>query len=50
MGETKFGLNFGAGAEFKFGQFKAFIEFKYVLIFTKDESTGHMPITIGFGI
>ena len=50
VGETKFGLNFGAGAEFAFGGFKAFIEFKYVIIFTKDESTGHMPITIGFGI
>ena len=49
-GETKFGINFGAGAEFAFGKTKAFIEFKYVLIFTKDKSTSHMPITIGFGI
>jgi opacity protein-like surface antigen len=48
--ETKFGVNFGAGAEFAFGKTKAFIEFKYVIIFTKDKSTSHIPITIGFGI
>ncbi|MCC6398498.1 MAG: outer membrane beta-barrel protein [Bacteroidetes bacterium] len=48
--ETKFGLNFGAGAEFAFGGMKTFIEFKYVLIFTKDNSTAHIPITIGVGI
>jgi opacity protein-like surface antigen len=50
IGETKFGINFGAGSEFAFGGFKMFVEFKYVIVFTKDESTAHMPITIGFGI
>ena len=50
VGETKFGLNFGAGAEFAFSGFKMFFEFKYVIIFTKDESTSHIPITIGIGI
>jgi opacity protein-like surface antigen len=47
---TKFGLNFGAGAEFALGTFKLFIEFQYVIIFTPDKNTSHMPITIGFGI
>lgn len=49
-GETDFGINFGAGAEFSFSGFKAFFEFKYVLIFTKEKSSGMFPITIGFGI
>ncbi len=48
--ETKFGVNFGAGTEFSFGNVKAYIEFKYVIIFTKDKSTAHIPITIGVGI
>ncbi len=47
---TKFGMNFGAGAEFALGTFKLFIEFQYVIIFTPDKSTSYMPITIGFGI
>lgn len=50
IGETDFGINFGAGAEFSFSGFKAFFEFKYVLIFTKEKSSGLFPITIGFGI
>jgi hypothetical protein len=48
-GETAFGINFGAGADFSFSGFKAFFEFKYVLVFTKEKSSGMFPITIGFG-
>jgi hypothetical protein len=46
-GSTKFGINFGAGSEFKIGQVKLFAEFKYVIIFTSGSSTGHFPITFG---
>lgn len=44
---TKFGLNFGAGAEVKLGAIGLFLEIKYVLIFTEGSSTGHIPITVG---
>jgi len=50
FGETDFGLDFGAGAQFSFSGFKAYIEFKYMLIFTKEKSSGVFPIMIGFGI
>ena len=46
-GETKFGINFGAGGEIKFGMVKAFLEVKYALIFTSGEGTNHLPITLG---
>jgi opacity protein-like surface antigen len=49
-GETKFGMNFGAGIEFKLGNLKVFVEGKYVMIFTKDEKTGIIPVTVGVGI
>ncbi len=45
--ETKFGINFGAGGEIKFGLVKAFLEIKYALIFTSGEGTNHLPITLG---
>jgi opacity protein-like surface antigen len=45
--ETKFGLNFGAGAELALGGFKLFVEAKYVLIFAKDDTWGHIPIIVG---
>lgn len=45
--ETKFGVNFGAGSEFKVGPMKLYFEFKYALIFTSGESTGHLPLVIG---
>jgi opacity protein-like surface antigen len=49
--ETKFGVNFGAGAEFAFSHMvKGYVEFKYALIFTENESTGIMPITVGVTI
>ncbi|MBI4535051.1 MAG: outer membrane beta-barrel protein [Ignavibacteriae bacterium] len=45
--ETKFGLNFGAGAEFAIGMFKVYGDIKYVLILTSGNSTGIIPITFG---
>jgi opacity protein-like surface antigen len=46
-GKTKFGLNFGAGAEFKLGSIKLYADIKYVLVFTENESSGHIPFTVG---
>jgi len=48
--QSKFGLNFGAGAEFQFGKIKGFFEVKYVMIFTEGKNTNHIPITFGIGI
>lgn len=48
--QTKFGLNFGAGAEFSFGKAKITFEVKYVMIFTEGKNTNHIPITIGVGL
>lgn len=57
--ETKFGINFGAGAEFAISKkVTLFGEVKYVLIFSSEETdpqtgqktggtTGHLPITFG---
>lgn len=46
--ETKFGLDFGAGSEFAIGpKLKLFMDVKYVIIFTSNESTGHIPLTVG---
>lgn len=45
--ETKFGLNFGAGSEFKVGPTKLYFEVKYVMIFTEGKNTNHLPITFG---
>jgi len=45
--ETKFGINFGAGAEFRIAAVTLFAEVKYVIIFTENENTSHIPITIG---
>ncbi len=46
--ETDFGLNFGAGADVKVAKnLTLFGEFKYVLIFTKDNNSSHIPITFG---
>jgi hypothetical protein len=45
---TKFGLNFGAGAEFAVSPMvKLFLEFKYLLVFTSGESTGLLPLMVG---
>jgi opacity protein-like surface antigen len=48
--QTKVGLNFGGGVEFQLGKVKLFVEAKYVMIFTPDNKTNHLPITIGIGI
>lgn len=45
--QTKFGLNFGAGAEFALHPVKLFFDFKYVLILTEGSSTGLIPLTVG---
>lgn len=45
--QTKFGLNFGAGSEFAVGKVKLFLEVKYVMIFTDDKNTSHVPVTVG---
>lgn len=45
--ETDFGLNFGAGSEFKMGAIALTFEIKYVLIFTSGNSTAHIPILVG---
>ena len=50
---TKFGLNFGAGSEFRVAsKVKLLLEFKYVIVFTDNESTSYFPIVVGasFGI
>lgn len=44
---TNFGLNFGAGSEFRVGATKLFFEAKYVLVFTEGSSTGFVPLTFG---
>jgi opacity protein-like surface antigen len=45
--KARFGLNFGAGSEFSLGGAKLYIEVRYVMIFTPDKKTNHIPITIG---
>ena len=45
--ETEFGLNFGAGVEFRLAALTIYLEAKYVMIFTEDETTSHIPIMIG---
>jgi len=45
---TKFGLDFGFGFEFAVApSVDLSAEFKYVLVFTEDNSNGAMPITLG---
>ena len=45
---TKFGLDFGAGTDFALNRsVKLFFEFKYVLIFTENESTSYVPLVVG---
>ena len=45
--ETKFGLNFGAGAEYSTGSVILFMEFKYNLVFTSPGNSSHIPIVLG---
>jgi opacity protein-like surface antigen len=50
--KTKFGINFGAGADFAASKtVNVGLDFRYVLIFSKDDATqaknnAHMPITV----
>jgi len=47
-GGTKFGLDFGFGAEYKINkQVSLALEFRYVLVFTTNNNNAAMPITIG---
>jgi len=47
-GGTKFGLDFGFGIEYAASrQVSLMAEFRYVLVFTKIQNNGAMPITIG---
>jgi opacity protein-like surface antigen len=46
-GATKFGLNFGAGTEFRLAALSLYLQIEYYLIFTSDQSTGVLPIRLG---
>lgn len=46
--QTKFGLNFGIGAEYRVARSVTLnLEFRYVLVFTDNQSSAAMPITVG---
>ena len=46
--ETKFGIQFGGGSEFKLSKLvKLMFEAKYAMIFTSDGSSSYFPIVIG---
>ena len=45
--KSNFGLNFGAGSEFRAGVSKLFIEAQYVLIFAEGGNAGFIPVTVG---
>jgi len=47
---TKFSMNFGGGAEYHLRVVSLFLEVRYVLIFTSDNSTGHVPVVVGVSI
>ena len=50
-GGTKFGLDFGLGFEFRVSRSVSLTtEFKYVLVFTENNTNAAMPITIGANI
>jgi len=45
---TKFGLNFGVGVDMRVARgVNLNLEFKYVLVFTEDETNAAMPIMVG---
>lgn len=51
--ETKFGMNFGAGAEMKLNKLvKLYLELRYNIIFTEGGSSSIFPVVVGatFGI
>jgi hypothetical protein len=45
--ETDFGINAGAGFDFQAGAVGLFIEGRFHNVFTEDESTNFIPITVG---
>ena len=45
--ETDFGINAGAGFDFKFGAAGLFLEGRFHNVFTEGESTNFIPITVG---
>jgi len=47
-GGTKLGLHFGLGAEYRVNRaFSLALEFRYVLVFTTNNTNAAMPITVG---
>jgi opacity protein-like surface antigen len=46
-GETDFGINGGAGLEFGLTGMSAFLEVRYVNVFSEGESSAFIPITFG---
>ena len=47
--KTKFGIDFGAGADYAVSKNVCIgLEFRYVLIFTENNSNAHMPISLIF--
>ena len=46
-GETKFGMNFGVGSEFRLAALALFVQLEYYMIFTKEQTTGIFPIRVG---
>jgi hypothetical protein len=45
--ETDFGINAGAGFDFVAGAVGLFVEGRFHNVFTEDESTNFIPITVG---
>ena len=45
---NKFGFNFGAGADFSFGNSALFVETRFMALQSNDERTWTMPISLGF--
>lgn len=45
--ETDFGINAGAGFDFKFGSAGLFVEGRFHNVFSEGESTNFIPITVG---
>jgi len=45
---NKFGWNFGAGADFNFGNTALFVETRWMALQSNDERTWTMPISLGF--
>jgi hypothetical protein len=44
---TKFGLNAGAGFDYKAGAVGVFVEGRFHTVFTEDDNTNFIPVTVG---